>query len=366
MFRRRQTSAPVLPAVVVSVAPPSTHEQYNDEDAPMTPRQTIIMHQRALMVWLGMMYCILLVCRLGFGWTPGRAPPISIDMVPIPPRNVTIVTAYFDVPSKRPSSEYMPWIQRFLSLQDNMIIFTSNDQVPLFTKLRQKRPNTKVIGLKSLEETQMVKDFPAGFWQRQASLDPEKYLHSKELYIIWNEKGHFLEQAMELNPFQSEFFAWVDMGYLRDSLLEQQRMIRYLPKLLTRQQAIFLDVRPLLGHGEQYLGGGFIGGYKEGLSKWTTEYYKLLNANQDRFIGKDQPWMFETCVQHPTLCLWVEPRDTYGDAWFYMAPFMHGVSQYGTMDHLRRAWRSSRLALLSTYIMTRGERLHLAATLKTD
>jgi hypothetical protein len=271
-------------------------------------------------------------------------------MVAIPKQNVTIVTAYFDVPSKRPSSEYLPWIQRFLSLQDNMIIFTSNDQLPLFKKLRKKRPNTKVIALDSLDDTNVVKDFGGmAFWERQASLDPEKYIHSKELYVIWNEKGHFLEQAMQLDPFQSSFFAWVDMGYLRDSLLENQRMVRYVPKALTPQQTLFLDVRSLVA-GQQYLGGGFIGGYKEGLQRWIKEYYKLLEANRDRFLGKDQPWMFESCVQNAGLCLWVQPRDTYGDAWFYMAPFLHGVSKYGTLDHLRHAWRTSRVFLFFKWL----------------
>jgi hypothetical protein len=270
-------------------------------------------------------------------------------MVPIPHANVTIVTAFFDIPSKRPSHEYLPWIRRFLTLKDNMVVFTTKDQIPLFQKLRRDLP-TKVIGFDSLDDLQVTKDFGGmDYWQRQANLDPEKYLHSKELYVIWNEKGHFLERAMDLNPFQSDFFAWVDMGYLRDDLLENQRMIRYLPKLLTRQQAIFLDVRKLV-FGERFLGGGFIGGYQQGLRQWITKYYELLETNRDRFLGKDQPWMFETCIRNMGLCLWVEPRDTYGDPWFYMAPFLHGVSKYGTLDHLRHVWRSSRLHSLIRWL----------------
>lgn len=359
MFRRNRSLASILPTSASGTASSAQEEEEerpplrlhgHDAEATMTPRELIVMNQRAMLVWLGMMYIVLLICRLGWGWTPGHQTPISTDMVAIPKQNVTIVTAYFDVPSKRPSSEYLPWIQRFLSLQDNMIIFTSNDQLPLFKNLRKNRPNTKVIGLNSLDDTSVVKDFGGmAFWERQASLDPEKYIHSKELYVIWNEKGHFLEQAMELDPFKTPFFAWVDMGYLRDSLLENQRMVRYVPKDLTPQQALFLDVRSLVA-GQQYLGGGFIGGYKEGLQRWTKEYYKLLEANRDRFLGKDQPWMFESCIQNAGLCLWVQPRDTYGDAWFYMGPFLHGVSKYGTLDHVRHAWRTSRVLLFFKWL----------------
>ena len=35
---------------------------------------------------------------------------------------------------------------------------------------------------------------------------------SVELNIIWNEKVFLLEKASILNPFNSEFFAWVDAG----------------------------------------------------------------------------------------------------------------------------------------------------------
>ena len=359
MFRRHRSSSTPLPTTVASTDeednPASSLAEslvesrriHNDESI-LSSRELLIQGQNSIVAWLVMMYVMLLVCRLGWGWIPGRAPPISIDMVPIPPQNVTIVTAYFDIPSTRPPShEYLPLIQRFLSLNDNMIIFTSHDQAPLFEKLREHRPNTKVISI-SLEETQVAKDF--------GDMDPEKYLHSKELDIIWNEKGRFLERAMELNPY-SDFFAWVDMCYLRDSLLEDQRMIRYLPTILTRQQAIFLDVRKLVAD-HKYLGGGFIGGYKEGLSRWIQEYYKLLQANRDQFLGKDQPLMLATCIQNAGLCLLVEPRDTYGDPWFYMAPLLHGVSKYGVIDHSRHAFRSSRLYRYTKWI-TR-ERLDLS------
>eukprot|EP00547_Thalassionema_nitzschioides_P005927 CAMPEP_0194202726 /NCGR_PEP_ID=MMETSP0156-20130528/2675_1 /TAXON_ID=33649 /ORGANISM="Thalassionema nitzschioides, Strain L26-B" /LENGTH=260 /DNA_ID=CAMNT_0038928301 /DNA_START=1065 /DNA_END=1847 /DNA_ORIENTATION=+ len=221
-----------------------------------------------------------------------------------------------------------------------MVIFTTPDQVPLFNKLRKNRRQTHIIGIE-LNETKVVKDFGGvDFWQRQAALDPEQFIHSKELYIIWNEKGHFIEKAMEVNPFNTEFFAWVDMGYLRDDLLENQRMIRFLPPILTKKQTLFLDVRSLV-NGDEYLGGGFIGGYREGLTTWINSYYETLSANRDRFLGKDQPWMFQTCVQNPELCIWVQPRNTYGDPWFYMGPFLHGVSTYDALDHLRNVWRKS-------------------------
>lgn len=298
-----------------------------------------------------LMYLVFLISREGFGYSPGRKYVGKLhDMVPIAHNQVTLVTAYFDIPSKRPSSEYLPWIQHMMSLQDNMVIFTSPDQVETIKLLRGKRP-TQLIALE-LSETRLAKQYGMEFWERQNSLEPgmEKYLHSKELYIVWNEKGHFLEKAIAENHFGTEFFAWVDIGYLRNDLLDGQRMIRYLPSELTRKHAMFLDVRKLVQ--DNYLGGGFIGGYKEGILQWTKTYYELLDANKDRFLGKDQPWMFQNCVNQPSLCVVVPAINLFGDAWFHMAPYLHGIQFYGTTDHLLLVWKRSMLGKFFIWITT--------------
>mmetsp|Transcript_8239 Transcript_8239/g.12666 ORF Transcript_8239/g.12666 Transcript_8239/m.12666 type:complete len:373 (+) Transcript_8239:98-1216(+) len=319
-------------------------------EKPWSRRIFLVARRTYFIIWLIIIYITLMLSRSRFGRFRGRPVSISTDLTPIPAKDVTIVTAFFDIPSKRPSREYLPWIRRFMSLQDNMIIFTTPDQVELFRKLRKNDRRTHVIGME-LNETQVVKDFGGmDFWRRQAALDPEEFIHSKELYIIWNEKGHFIEKAMDVDPFGTEFFAWVDMGYLRDDLLENQRMIRFVPAALLKTKALFLDVRALV-NGDEYIGGGFIGGYREGVSTWIKSYYENLSANRDRFLGKDQPWMFQTCVQNPELCLWVQPCNSYGDPWFFMGPFLHGVSSYNTLDHLRHVWRKSSVNKLFRWLV---------------
>lgn len=249
----------------------------------------------------------------------------STDLLQIRPETVTLVSAYYDIPSKRPAAEYQPWIQNFMTLQDNMVLFTSQDLVPHLSKLREHRPNnTRIIAL-SLNETRAANDYGGmDFWQHQHTLDPENDKHSKELYVVWIQKSRFIESVMELNPFNSTFFAWVDVGYLRDSLLVDQRMIRFLPATLTKEQTLILDTHAM--DRASHVGGGFIGGYKEGLSRWIKQFYAIIEANyRDHFVGKDQPWMFETCQRTPGLCMLIEARSTFGDPWFYFAPLLHGI-----------------------------------------
>jgi hypothetical protein len=35
------------------------------------------------------------------------------------------------------------------------------------------------------------------------------------VYWVWNEKTDLLQKVVELNPFSSEYFYWIDMGSLR-------------------------------------------------------------------------------------------------------------------------------------------------------
>jgi hypothetical protein len=105
-----------------------------------------------------------------------RAAPISIQMVPAAAYERYYSSPHTLIfPRKRLAQDYLPWIERLsMTLQDNMIIFTSHDQVPLFKKLREHQRNTRVIPM-ALDETHVVQDFGGmDFWQRQSDLDPEK------------------------------------------------------------------------------------------------------------------------------------------------------------------------------------------------
>ena len=55
-------------------------------------------------------------------------------------------------------------------------------------------------------------------WAAQLSVDLEVKLHKTvETYWIWNEKVEMVRKVVEENPFNSELFFWVDIGYLRTS-----------------------------------------------------------------------------------------------------------------------------------------------------
>jgi len=59
-------------------------------------------------------------------------------------------------------------------------------------------------------------DFLYKPYHHQHDIDPEQAIHSPELYAIWNSKPWMLSHATEINPFESQYFFWMDMGCVRD------------------------------------------------------------------------------------------------------------------------------------------------------
>ena len=218
-----------------------------------------------------------------------------------------------------------------LSLQDAMVIYTTVDMVPAIERLRAHAPDRTLIVPMGLEDMRMPTDYDAAFWEKQHALDPERRIHKDvRLYWIWNEKANFLRRTVASNPFQSTFFAWVDIGYFRTKSYNGATMIRTIPPTLRNDQVLMLDVRGLVsvrGLAQlNYVGGGFIGGYADGINQFHAKYYALLDTHKREFIGKEQPWMWKTCAATPGMCALVVPDKSHGNPWFYMAPYMTGTA----------------------------------------
>jgi FkbM family methyltransferase len=107
-------------------------------------------------------------------------------------------------------------------------------------------------------------------------------------------------------------------------------MLEKIPQMLRPSQVLMLDVSELVH--QNYVGGGFIGGYAEGINQWHAKYYAMLEAHKNAFIGKDQPWMWKTCDANKGLCKLVVPDEEHGDPWFYMAPYMVGLARPTNLD----------------------------------
>ena len=148
------------------------------------------------------------------------------DVVVLGPRirsNQTLVTAYFRAKSKYPSTQYDAWMQNMMSLKDPLIIFTQPDLVEMMSNLRSDPSLSTVIIPCTLEDLPISKlqsnrqfdhmGNSISFWEHQLEIDPEKRRHgSYFVFWIWLSKSWLVEQAIQRDYFQSEFFVYTDIG----------------------------------------------------------------------------------------------------------------------------------------------------------
>ncbi|ATZ80617.1 putative glycosyltransferase [Bodo saltans virus] len=125
---------------------------------------------------------------------------------------ITVVTCYYQIKSKFDDHTYIKWIQNFMKIPMNLVIFTDNQNYKLLKYLRRNYPNTIVI-LKPLQELYMYKYID--IFRETYKIDPEKDIHTPELYLLWAEKMFFIKEISIINPFNSKWFFWSDIGCCR-------------------------------------------------------------------------------------------------------------------------------------------------------
>lgn len=255
---------------------------------------------------------------------------------------ITIVTAYFKIKSKFPSSQYNTWMKNMLqNITTPMVIFTDIESEKMIKEYRGNYP-TKII-------VQKLSDFLVyrywRLWNEHWRVDPENRYHTPELYMIWAEKSNFVYQVMKDNPFNSEWFFWSDIGAFRNrkkyndidpmacKYWPNYNKVVQLPKdkvLLVKTGDIKDNEKELLDtgltkyfykHTDNRIGGQFCL-HINILTKWWEEYYNMLETffRYGRFAGKDQTIMTNIFIKKPEMCMIIDAPPGY-DKWFYFQTY---------------------------------------------
>lgn len=256
----------------------------------------------------------------------------------------TIVTAYFQLPTaKKPHAQYLEWMQNMLKIQTPMIIFSDVESKSVIQQFRGILP-THYITM-GFEDFYTYR-YDLEFCEHQL-LDHEIGIgHGAQLYMIWNEKSHFLKLAAEKNPFGAEYFLWVDIGCFREPNLHYlqwpnpEKVVFLEPdKMLMVQVYPFQEKELSLKNTTlesipsfqftNRIGGTMFGGRKGAIEKWHTEYYQMLEyfIRIGRFIGKDQSIMNSVYLWKPNLVQlisqWRFPRHGMVSEWFFLHDYLN-------------------------------------------
>ena len=259
----------------------------------------------------------------------------------------TIVTAFYLMKSKFHPDKYKQWISNFMKLKKMNCLLYTNEHTK---KWMQTWMNMEKVHIEIIE----MEDFITAKydWDEQYKMDDEKDKnHSRELYMIWNEKINFLKLASEKNPYQTEWFLWCDMGSLRQQIFESEDFTSS-PELqnLDGSKTYFFRItnskiynRYFIYNLNKYfiknndvtiIQGGFILTNLFSCNNIHQQYYELLDKlyNNGLFIGKDQCCYISMVNQSKDIKVLEIKTHKYisifSDPWFFVYPFMLGVSEY--------------------------------------
>lgn len=251
----------------------------------------------------------------------------------------TIVTGYFQLERSKASHEiYRGWMQNMLAIKNPMIIFCDSQNIEMIRELRKENiENTRIIETKwdDFYSHRYINNF---IQHQQLDAEVSKG-HNVYLYMVWAEKSNFLKRAIEMNPFSTDYFLWVDIGCFRRPNTQYLRWpsparISEIP----HNKVLLLSVYPFtteeVGASSvedlpsfqftNRIGAPIFGGGKEILLEWHKKYYGMLEnfIRMGRFIGKDQSIMNSVYLMNKEMCELVSWKQPCHDIWFYLQDYL--------------------------------------------
>jgi hypothetical protein len=255
----------------------------------------------------------------------------------------TVVSAYYPIKSKFGTDKYVKWMLDFWPKTKHPLVFFTDPSLQFVMQdmLKDRTAPTKVVGL-PFQELGALQKLPPSVWGSTHLIDPERDIHSPELYAIWYEKKEFVLRAIQLNPFGSEHFVWCDAGICRYPdwvpYLQNFPRLELFPsgdKMLVLRVAPFDDCPPdsfgIRGDFSKQtsVGGGILAARREGWLAWSRHYDDMFLRYilAGRFVGKDQNIMASMILDRPDSVILVDPPPAMNSVqrWFYLLFYLGGV-----------------------------------------
>ena len=132
---------------------------------------------------------------------------------------VTIVSALFDIErvDGRPWEEYLKWFEEFLKLKTPMILFVSNDVAEFIGEKRNDIPTEIVVQnvdqIPYYDLKDQIQEILDTDEYKENISDPDRIECKQSMYsVIQYSKFPWLKDAAAENPFNSDYFFWLDAG----------------------------------------------------------------------------------------------------------------------------------------------------------
>jgi len=116
---------------------------------------------------------------------------------------VTIVSGYWNVKGKYNFDKYKSWMSNTIRINCPYVFFGNTESINIVKEIRADLP-THYINIE-------IEDFYTYKFKNTVSY-MEPHVPSTNVNLIWNEKVNLVEKAKDIDPFNSDFFMWVDAG----------------------------------------------------------------------------------------------------------------------------------------------------------
>jgi len=238
-------------------------------------------------------------------------PIFSIDLTI--KNNITIITGYLNINIKRSSKsntanqtyDYIEKSRATLQIPQYIVIYCSEDIIQHVTKIREEfglLNITKIIKI-TLEDNLYMVDKLDKIRENVAKNNPPYDI--PEYILAVNSRYRYIQNAIENNYFNTNYFAWVDFSLSHIVDMPPNKIIE--PKSHDKVRigwiARYTDNQIVGNH--YFLGGGVFSGHKEIMKELIKihhiEFVRLTemgyNINDDKLlyiIMEQNPYLFDT------------------------------------------------------------------------
>ena len=116
--------------------------------------------------------------------------------------NFTCVSGFWNVNNKH-GNKFNDWFKNTLAINCPYVFFTKNENIDMIKKYRKDYPTYFI--------ERNIEDFKT-YKLNMNNNTHESHVPSKELGLIWLEKMNLVLEASIINPYNSEWFCWIDAG----------------------------------------------------------------------------------------------------------------------------------------------------------
>ena len=230
---------------------------------------------------------------------------------------LTCVSGYWRIKNKH-DNNFEKWFNTTLKVNCPYVFFSDKETIEIIKKYRGNLPTYYI-------ECD-IKDFNTYKFKDRMVTHPS-HCPSIELNLIWNEKIFLIQKAIELNPFKSEYFMWMDAGICsfrnrRPSQLPFPNInkLNNLPKdkfIYSSSHNFTYNEKFIKGqyHLHRHVSGTYLF-HKNVINKFVDIYKKYLNLIDENDIWTDQ--VIWTLIYRDNKELFFKLCDNYGTIPLYL------------------------------------------------